>query len=252
MAQDSKAQESTPKKGWFKGLQNLIFEEVPETNAEKQVSDETTSKSTASSTPNKFTYSEVAQSNNQNIPSSMVIPNSNGMFDEKFYNNFLQVIEMNNIEGIDYFEFSKALKALASTGMAEPMKYQSAFSTLKATSTPVLTKDTLLKTADFYIEKLEQEKAEFNAEMKNELESQVTSRLNQAKSKQEEIVRKQEEINKLQSEMGTLHAEIGTLNVEAQQAESKITATGKNFDVSLEVLKNQINSDKQNISNYIQ
>lgn len=245
MSQENKTQESKPKRSWIK---SLIFEEDKnETVAENSTASapESSAKSVNNNSTSKFTYSEVAPSNPQNIPSSMMIPNSNGMFDERFYNSFLQVIESNNVEGVDYFEFSKALKALATTGMAEPLKYQSAFSTLKATSTPVLTKDTLLKTADFYIEKLGQEEADFNKEMEVELQTQVTSRLENAKNKQDQILRMQEEISKLQSE-------VGVLNAEAQQAQSKIESTGKNFKVSMEVLKSQINADKQNINNYIQ
>ena len=247
MGQENKNQESKPKKGWLSKLGNAIFEEES-----SEQSTETTSTPAVENTavPSKFAYSDVQNVNPSANPNIQAFPNANGMFDEKFYNNFLQVIEANNIEGIDYFEFSKALKALSNTGMADPLKYQAAFGSLKANSN--LTKDTLLKTADFYIEKLAQEEAEFNNEMKREVAAQVNSRLNQAKAKQDEIVKKQEEIAKLQSEMATLQGEIGTLNMEAQQTQANIDSTAKNFKVSLEVLKNQIELDKQNINTYIQ
>jgi len=242
--------QAKPKKGFLSKLTSLVYEDDGSTQSE-----ETSTTSTApvanSGAPSKFSYSDVAPTTNQqNIPSAMVIQNSNGMFDEKFYNSFLKIIEENNVEGIDYFEFSKALKALTNTGMQDPLKYQAAFGSLKANSN--LTKDTLLKTADFYIEKLNTEETEFNNEMKHEIEVQVGNRLNQAKIKQDEIAKKQEQILQLQAEMGALQGEIGTLNMEAQQTQAKIEATAKNFKVSLEVLKGQITLDKQNINTYIQ
>jgi peptidoglycan hydrolase CwlO-like protein len=65
-------------------------------------------------------------------------------------------------------------------------------------------------------------------------------------------VAKQEQIVKLQNEMSALQGEIGALNAEAQQIQSKIESTARNFKVSLEILKGQINLDKQNITTFIQ
>lgn len=239
-------QENKPKKSIWSKLSSAVFEETTE-----QVDDSTTVSTPTSGAPSKFNYSDVSVNGNANpnMP-AMVNPNANGMFDEKFYNSFKALIEANNIEGVDYFEFSKAKSALDNTGMADPLKYQAAFSSLKANSN--LTKQTLLETADFYIEKLKKEEKEFGAEMQNEIVSQVNSRLAQAKYKQDEIAKKQEQINSLQAEMGTLQSEIGNLNMEAQQTQVKIDATAKNFKVSLEVLIGQINLDKQNITTYIQ
>lgn len=256
MEKENKNQEA-PKKGWLSKLGSAIFEE--DASSENQET-KTATATEVSGAPSKFTYSDVAQISGQatnpnpNTPNLSAFPNANGVFDEKFYNSFLKVIEANNIDGIDYFEFARAKKANDSIpGFTEPMKYQTAFNTLKTlSSTPEVTKDHLIKTADFYLEKLNHEETEFVKEMKHEVEVQVDSRLNKAKAKQEEIVKKQEEINKLQIEMGTLQGEIGTLNVEAQQIQIQIDSTAKNFKVSLEVLKGQINTDKQNINNYIQ
>ncbi len=234
-----------PKKSFFKTLSNLVYEEDTTT------SEETTNSTAASSNaqPNKFQYSETTQSTN--IPSNLGIPNVGGTFDEKFYNSFLHVLENNNIEGVDYLEFSKAKKAMDNIpGMAEAVKYQSTYASLKANST--ITKEQLLKTADFYIEKLENEGKEFDVEMQNEISAQVHARNEQSKSKEAEIVKKQEDIAKLQNEINVLNAEIGQSNVEAQQFQAKIDSTAKNFKITLEAVKGQINLDKQNIQTYIQ
>ena len=244
---ENKNQE-TKKTGWFSKLGETIGSAIFETDASK--TEETTSIPSTENTTStsKFAYSDVS---NSNVPAGMIIPNQNGVYDEKFYNSFLKIIEDNNIDGIDYYEFSKAKKANDGIpGFTEQMKYQAAYSSLKANSN--LTKDTLLQTADFYIGKLNDEETSFNTEMQHEIDSEVGSRLKEATAKQDEIVAKQEQIVKLQSEMSALQGEIGSLNNEAQQIQAKIESTARNFKVSLEILKGQINLDKQNITTFIQ
>lgn len=240
-----KDQKETKKegKGLFGKLHNLVFEEDKNEDVEKENTETAGVKTTGS-----FNYSNVSQ----NQSPGMVIPNVNGVFDQKIYDSFLKVIEKNNIEGIDYYEFSKAKKANDSIpGFTDQMKFQSAFHTLRA-NYPTLTKQILNETANFYIEKLDEEEKSFNEEMQSEIASQITTRLNQAKGKQDEIAEKNEQIQKLQAEMTQLNGEIGALNVEAQNTQLNIDNTAKNFKVSLEVLKGQINQDKANIQQFIQ
>ena len=240
-----KEKEKKASGGLFKKLSNLVFEET-ETSETTEESTQTTS----SQNSKGFVYSD-SQVNNTNSQVNLSIPNANGVFDQKFYSNFLQLIEDNNIEGVDYLEFSKAKKAMdAIPGMAEAVKYQSAFASLKANST--ITKEHLLKTADFYIEKLDAEAKEFENEMGNEVSNQVHSRMEQSKIKESQIASKQEQIVKLQAEINTLQGEIGQTNVEAQQYQFNIDATAKNFKATLEIVKAQINTDKQNIQSFIQ
>jgi hypothetical protein len=239
--------EEKPKKSWLKALSGLVYEGEDTTNT----ADAVTTLPEGSGGQSKFSYSDVTPASN--MPAGVVVPNQGGVFDEKFYNSFLKLIETNNIDGVDYFEFSRAKKANENMpGFTEAMKYQIAFNSVNTFSSEPITKEHLIKTADFYIDKLNQEEIEFNNEMQHEVESQVNSKLNQSKSKQDDITSKQEQIVKLQAEINSLQGEIGALNVEAQQIQSKIEATAKNFKVSLEVVKTQINVDKQNISTFIQ
>ena len=232
------------KESFFTKMSGLLFEDTTEEKGENTQSATNTS---GDGGPSKFVYSEAPQ----NAPLGVAIPGAAGVFDKRFYDGFLQIIEKNNVDGIDYFEFDKAKTANdAIVGMTEAMKFQVAFSTLKANS-PTLTKDVLLETADFYLGKLGEEEKGFAAEMQNEIESEVNSKINQAKAKQEEIAKKQEMIVKLQGEMSALQGEIGTLSVEAQNNQAKIDATAKNFKISLDVLRAKIEQDKNNIKQFI-
>jgi len=231
--------------GLFKKLSNLVFEETEST----EVSQDNSDSAQVEGAVNKFVYSDT-QSNNSNPQVNLNIPNANGVFDQKFYSSFIKLIEDNNIEGVDYLEFSKAKRAMDNIpGMAEQVKYQSAFATLGANSQ--ITKEHLLTTADFYIEKLDSEAKEFEVEMSKEIEAQVNARIDVVKNKEGEIASKREAIERAQAEINALQTEIGQVNVEAQQYKFNIESTAKNFKATLEAVKAQINADKQNIQNFI-
>jgi len=231
--------------GLFKKLSNLVFEETEST----EVSQDNSDSAQVEGAVNKFVYSDT-QSNNSNPQVNLNIPNANGVFDQKFYSSFIKLIEDNNIEGVDYLEFSKAKRAMDNIpGMAEQVKYQSAFATLGANSQ--ITKEHLLTTADFYIEKLDSEAKEFEVEMSKEIEAQVNARIDVVKNKEGEIANKREAIERAQAEINALQTEIGQVNVEAQQYKFNIESTAKNFKATLEAVKAQINADKQNIQNFI-
>jgi hypothetical protein len=222
---------TTNKKSFWDRVKSIALEEEVVNNP----SSETTTSSTAQSathTPSKFVYSD------QKIP-----PFSKGQFDEKLFSGFIQHMEEKNLEGIDYLEFSKAKKNMDNIpGMNEPLKYQSAFASLKANSD--ITKDHLLTTADFYIKELDSQKLHFEEEMRIEIENEVTNRI-------KEVEQKTAEILKLQNQINELNLEISELNSAAALAEQNIKATENNFNITIEVVKSQILQDKENIKNFI-
>lgn len=245
MSDKNKEEKKTKGKGFFDTLKKIAFETTEESSENKT---ETTSVTEGQNS--KFVYSNVAQTGN--ITPGM--PAMNGQFDDKFYQGLIKVMEDNNIEGVDYLEFSRGKKAMDSIpGMAEAVKYQSTFAQLQANSPgKKIEKSYLLSTADFYIEKLGQEETDFNAEMQKEINAEVNARNTQVQEKTNSIKEKQEQIAALNAEINGLNMEIGQTQNDAQIAQAKIDATAKNFKVTLEVVKNQIILDKQNIQNFIQ
>lgn len=234
-------QEEKPKKSFFQSLKSLAFENVEEESTEKSTQETSTSQVT--STP-AFAYNYSATPG--------VVPNMSGVFDQKVYESFQKILEDNNIEGVDYLEFYKAKKSFeAMVGMAEPAKFQTAFLSLKALS-PSLNKAHLTSTADIYLEKLAKEEAEFKAEMQVEIANGVTAKLNAAKDKEETIKSKQEQIAKINAEITELGMGISQDNAEAQMAQAQIDSTAKNFQATLDVVRNEINMNKEGIKNYIQ
>jgi len=228
------------KNSFWSKVKGLAFEEV-EDNSSK--TEETSSP--VSNTP-AFNYA------NLGTPGVGVNP-AVGSFDQRFYDNFQQILKDNNIDGVDYFEFASVKKMFDSTmaGAPDAAKAQQAFNALKATN-PDLTKQHLLSTADFYLDKLAKEEAEFKSEMQKEIENSVNSKLASAKQKQDSIVSKQEQIAALQAEIAELGNGIAKDNAEAQAAQNNIDATAKNFDVTLNVFRSEINKHKSEIESSIQ
>lgn len=244
---DKKTESSPKKKGFWDKVKSIALEEEATTDESSSQQSSASSTSTNASAPSasKFVYSDV-KSTPQVIPTF-----SKGQFDEKLFNSFIQHMDEKNLEGIDYLEFSKAKKGMDSIpGMSEQLKYQSAFASLKANS-PLITKEHLAETADFYIKELDSQKSEFEEEAHKELEREVVMRKKDIESKNAEIATKQEEMAKIQGQINDLQIAIGTLNNDAAIAESNIKATENNFNVTLEVVKAQIMQDKENIKNFI-
>ncbi len=243
MAEKKTEPTPTKKKGFWDKVKSIALEE--ETNTEESSSSSQNAPQTSVGEPqaSKFVYSNVAT--NQIMPSF-----NKGQFDEKLFAGFVAHMEEKNLEGVDYLEFSKAKKGLDNiAGMSDPLKYQSAFASLKANSS--ITKERLLETADFYIKELDSQKSEFEEEMRREIEHEVTQRHKEVENKNAEIISKQEQIAKIQSQINELQTGIGELNQSAAIAEQNIKATENNFNVTLEVVKAQIMLDKENIKNYI-
>lgn len=228
-----------PKKGFLDRIKEMAFETVEDDSTKS------TEESTTAQTAAPFNY-------NYNAGAAPVATQATGVFDQAYYNNFQRILEENNIEGVDYLEFYKAKKSFDSMiGMADPAKFQTAFLSLKAIS-PTLSKLHLTTTADVYLEKLAQEDTEFKAEMVNEVETKVNSKIKAAKDKEDSIKSKQEQIAKLTAEISELGMGISQDNAEAQQAQLQIDSTAKNFQVTLDIVRNEINGNKEGIKNYIQ
>jgi len=88
------------------------------------------------------------------LPNTSVSASSQGVLDTNIVEKLLQAIEKNNLEGFDYLEYKKSLKALEKMPMDEATKYRSAFATA---STMGVTLDKLIQTTNFYIGVLDKE-----------------------------------------------------------------------------------------------
>jgi len=237
------SQEKTKKKkGFFSNLSNLMFE-----------SNESNSSSEEVVLENDIV---VSNSNPQPIVSvnqNFAVPlTGDGVFDKNFNDSLEQLIQDNNIEGVDYLEFKQALKGMAGVaGLNESAAYQSVFSVLK-TGSPNLTKEHLVKAVDFYISILKGEENTFNSEMQENIEREVTSRraeVDNLSLENKELVDKIQSINEkiAQNQQRAIQ-----LNSEASDVEAKVNQASKNFVATLSHVISNLESDKNKIIQLIQ
>lgn len=173
---------------------------------------------------------------------------TSGVLDTKIVEKLLQAIEKNNLEGFDYLEYKKSLKALEKMPMDEATKYRSAFATA---STMGVTLDKLLKTTDFYLGVLDKENEQFLGAFKNQFDDKVSGREREIAQFEAIIKEKSEQIKKLTEEITKHQQQIGELKAKVEQSNLKINKTQNDFKVSYSHLKNQLEEDKVKMQKYL-
>ncbi len=174
--------------------------------------------------------------------STQVVSNMTGIADEKFVTMLKKVIEDNNIPGQDYFEFKQSLDALANIPLDERTKFITVYATFQLQGCK---KDVLLSSVDKYISVVQNEEANFNAELANQRNASVTAKTTQVQDAQKKL----EELNKQIAETNTF---IITTSQEIQNAELKLQMTEASFKKSVEKVVGMLQTDKDKINSYIQ
>jgi hypothetical protein len=180
---------------------------------------------------------------------SLDIPESgDGVFDKKFADALNELLEENNIPGVDYLELRNALKGMGSVAaMDESVALKSAFATLKAVD-PNLTPEKLTDSIDFYLGLFTEEEKEFEGAMQAQIDQKVTALRNEADGKLEENKQILQRIQELNDQMSTNNKEAADLNNTAAHAEINITQTHKNFVATITALRSKMTTDKDKIS----
>ncbi|WP_299260086.1 hypothetical protein [uncultured Aquimarina sp.] len=182
------------------------------------------------------------------LPNIPVISSIEGTLDTKIVEKLLQAIEKNNLEGFDYLEYKKSLKALEKMPMDEATKYRSAFATA---STMGVTLDKLLQTTNFYIGVLNKENEQFIGAFKNQFDSKVSGREREIAQFESIIKEKSEQIKKLTEEIAKHQQQIGDLKTKVEESNSKINKTQNDFKVSYNHLKAQFEEDIVKMQKYL-
>lgn len=170
-------------------------------------------------------------------------PSHQGSFNQEFYDHLQQEIANNNQEGADYYEFRKTFEALKKS-MPDMSALSAAYNALKATS-PELTVSRLLQTADIYLSVLEKENDEFVNQFETQYSTEVLGRDNQIDLEME----KQAE---LEAQLQISRDTVKTLQAERIAENAKLTSVKSNWDVTLKLVKANIETDKKNISAYLE
>ncbi len=167
---------------------------------------------------------------------------------EKFTKHFAEVFDKANIEGLDYYEFSKMMDMLEATIPDENTRIVSVFATLKIQG---LTKDRILETARHYVTVLETDKAQFEHAAAEKANSEIEDRKAKVAGLEKKISDNNEMIKKLTQEMADAQSMIGSYKNEIVQYDSKISANKGSYSVAYKAMYNKIISDIQKLTEII-
>ncbi|HRN34790.1 MAG TPA: hypothetical protein PLC76_10920 [Saprospiraceae bacterium] len=168
--------------------------------------------------------------------------------DQKSLEFMMMALEKNNQEGFDYIEFKQAFNALLLLPLDEVMSVKSAFTT---GNTLGLTKESLLRSADFYKQVIHKEKVQFDAALKNQREQKIDGRKAEQQKLQDQISRNKDLINKLQAEIDQYQKSIDGVDEEIEAAIAKIEDSRYKFEHTFSEIITQLSKDIELINQNI-
>ncbi|WMX14238.1 hypothetical protein [Aureispira sp. CCB-E] len=171
-----------------------------------------------------------------------------GVIDNQIIEQLLLEVEKNDLEGFDYFEYKKALKALDKMPMNEVTKYRSAFATA---STMGVTLDDLLKSAAFYVSILDAENEKVNTDFEKKITESVGKKEEEIADLKNTIQEKKALIKKLTEEIETHENQITDLKYKVKDAKKELTENQNDFKVSFDYLKSQFTIDIARMKEYL-
>ncbi len=173
---------------------------------------------------------------------------SKGQVSGQFTEVLLRAMEKVNLTGFDYLEYKKSLQSLANMPMDEATQFKSAFAMAQ---TMGVSTEHLVKTAEHYIGKLEQEEKKFEQALSSQQEQQIGSKVRQVEQLQTLVQQKATQIKKLTKEIEQHQTTMAELKSELQEASSKIETTKNDFIASYNMLVAQIEQDVKKIKQYL-
>lgn len=186
------------------------------------------------------------ESPNTVTPSSVFAPNAG--FNQEMYDKIMTVLEKNNMDGFDYFEFRQSVVNANAMPLPEADKYRTIFSMAKPFG---VTKEKLLSSIDFYVQKLDEHKQGFANYIASLREQEVTTREQKRVNNEALIQQKNEMIRQLNDEINVLHQECTALSTEVYAQNAQITTKEQSFASTFDVVVKQLSDDRTKIDTYI-
>ena len=203
--------------GLFKGIKNLLFEEVDEHGRPIKREEKKTAPAAepANSASTQEMPTEDAKSDSRAASMGTEFKaNDNSEIseiDEGVLDNIIAMLDEKNLPGPDYLELKKAAndEVLLQSIPYEKMRFSVSYATLKAAS-PSLSKKQILQSILTYIQYIEDER-ERGTEQFNKLW-------------QDQVVAREEAIEKAKAEIAELEAKLEKLKTFAQEQEGQVVA----------------------------
>lgn len=166
----------------------------------------------------------------------------------KFLSILAQVIEKNNQPGFDYFEFRQSLINLSKLNMDESTRYKSAYAAAQSMG---VSPDSLLNSAQSYLQLLVNEGKKFAQAEQNQRTKVVEERKNELNQITSEIKSKQDMISRLNQEVGQLNKTLDDKKAEASNLATKLESTKTAFENAMKSISGQISEDISKMNQYL-
>ncbi len=167
---------------------------------------------------------------------------------DKFSRHFQEVFDKANLDGLDYYEFSKMMDMLESKIPDENTRIATVFATLNMQG---LTKDKILETARHYITVLESDKAQFEKAAAEKANQEVEDRKGKISGLEKKIADNTEMIKKLTQEIAEAQSTIATYKTEMVQYDTKISSSKGSYTIAYRAIYNKIITDIQKLTQLI-
>lgn len=182
-------------------------------------------------------------------PATISIPTSVlAQEDAKIKKELADALEKANQPGYDYFELAQSIAAQASIIPSEAQRFQSTFAVVSPMG---VTPDKLISSAQFYLDVLKNKENEFNRTVEQHMAEAVTGRENEAKSFDADMQAKSDQIKKLTEEINALQQQKTTIINEVSSSRAQIEQVKNNFNATMKVFVDRINSDIEKIKTYL-
>lgn len=157
-------------------------------------------------------------------------------------------LEKANQPGYDYFELAQSIAAQASIIPSEAQRFQSTFAVVSPMG---VTPDKLIASAQFYLNVLKGKEDEFNKTVAQHMAESVTGREEEAKKFDGDMLAKSEQIKQLTEEINALQQKKTAIINEVSSSRAQIEQVKNNFNATLKVFVDRINSDIEKIKTYL-
>lgn len=159
---------------------------------------------------------------------------------DKFKVYFDNLFKESNFPGPDYFEFSRMIEAMSAIS-DEKTRFVSAFAGL---SLQGLDKDKLVKTANQYMQMVDNDAKNFQTTVDKALQEKVIG-------KKKEMESTAKRVQELAREINDLNAKMEALTNDIRENEEKIHSNANTYKQESDNMKNRIAQDIQKINQYI-
>lgn len=168
--------------------------------------------------------------------------------DAEIKKQLVSALEQANQPGYDYFEMAKAIEAQAAFMPSESLRFQSTFATIAPLG---VTPDKLIESAIFYLSVLKKKEDEFNKTVSAHMTEAVTSREDEVKQFDADMLTKSDQIRKLTEEINAMQQQKTAIINEVSTNKAQIETVKNNFSATMKFFVDRINSDIEKIKTYL-